>query len=93
MQKSGQAQVIVEPVERWQHVIGGEQGNLIVRPDPPRSSVFLKFGLLSCFSFATAQGGQDRMYKDPQRWAYLFQSYVLLTMMEAHDTPQAGSRF
>lgn len=28
------------------------------------------------------------MYKDPKRWAYLFQSYVLLTMMEAHETPQ-----
>jgi hypothetical protein len=29
-----------------------------------------------------------RMYRDPKRWAYLFQSYVLLTMMEAHETPQ-----
>ena len=28
------------------------------------------------------------MYKDPKRWSYLFQSYVLLTMMEAHETPQ-----
>ena len=28
------------------------------------------------------------MYKDPKRWAYLFQNYVLLTMLEAHNTPQ-----
>lgn len=28
------------------------------------------------------------MYADPARWAYLFQSYCLLTMMEAHSTPQ-----
>jgi hypothetical protein len=28
------------------------------------------------------------MYQDPARWAYLFQSYVLLTMMEAHDAKQ-----
>lgn len=31
---------------------------------------------------------QARMYRDPKRWAYLFQSYVLLTMMDAHETPQ-----
>ena len=24
------------------------------------------------------------MYQDPKRWSYLFQSYVLLTMMELH---------
>lgn len=29
----------------------------------------------------------ERMYSDPKRWAHLFQSYVLLTMMEAHETP------
>ena len=28
------------------------------------------------------------MYRDPKRWSYLFQSYVLLTMLEAHDVPQ-----
>ena len=32
------------------------------------------------------------MYRDPKRWAYLFQYYVLLTMMEAHATPQVGLR-
>eukprot|EP00035_Acanthoeca_spectabilis_P031183 m.12852 g.12852 ORF g.12852 m.12852 type:complete len:323 (+) comp4593_c0_seq2:147-1115(+) len=32
-----------------------------------------------------------RMYADPARWAYLFQSYCLLTMMEAHSTPQTSS--
>lgn len=26
----------------------------------------------------------DKMYKDPSRWAHLFQSYVQLTMMEQH---------
>jgi thymidine kinase len=31
---------------------------------------------------------QERMYQDPKRWAYLFQNYVLLTMLEAHNTPQ-----
>ena len=30
----------------------------------------------------------DRMYQDPKRWGFMFQSYVLLTMMEAHATPQ-----
>ena len=34
---------------------------------------------------------QGRMYQDPARWAYLFQSYVLLTMMEAHDAEQVGA--
>mmetsp|Transcript_23226 Transcript_23226/g.60783 ORF Transcript_23226/g.60783 Transcript_23226/m.60783 type:complete len:345 (+) Transcript_23226:79-1113(+) len=29
-----------------------------------------------------------RMYADPSRWAYLFQSYVLLTMMENHNAPE-----
>jgi len=29
-----------------------------------------------------------RMYENPDRWAYMFQSYVLLTMMEAHETEQ-----
>lgn len=24
------------------------------------------------------------MYQDPKRWSYIFQSYVLLTMMELH---------
>ena len=32
------------------------------------------------------------MYEDPQRWAYLFQSYVLLTMMEAHAVEQVSPR-
>lgn len=32
------------------------------------------------------------MYEDPQRWAYLFQSYVLLTMMEAHAVEQVIPR-
>ena len=27
---------------------------------------------------------KGRMYEDAQRWGYLFQSYVLLTMMELH---------
>ena len=27
---------------------------------------------------------QGRMYQDANRWGYLFQSYVLLTMMELH---------
>ena len=27
------------------------------------------------------------MYEDAQRWGYLFQSYVLLTMMELHHKP------
>eukprot|EP00042_Codosiga_hollandica_P039403 m.330061 g.330061 ORF g.330061 m.330061 type:complete len:266 (-) comp55605_c0_seq4:373-1170(-) len=53
------AQVIVEPVDRWQEVIPGQPSNIM-----------------------------ERMYSDPKRWAYLFQNYVLLTMMEAHDTPQ-----
>jgi len=30
--------------------------------------------------------GQGRMYEDANRWGYLFQSYVLLTMMELHHT-------
>ncbi|XP_065900504.1 deoxynucleoside kinase-like [Dysidea avara] len=33
----------------------------------------------------------DRMYQDPKRWSYLFQSYVLLTMMEVHNA-QVDSR-
>ena len=28
------------------------------------------------------------MYSDPKRWSYLFESYVLLTMMEIHHRPQ-----
>ena len=28
------------------------------------------------------------MYSDPKRWSYLFESYVLLTMMEVHHRPQ-----
>ncbi|KAL9974619.1 hypothetical protein ACROYT_G011677 [Oculina patagonica] len=30
----------------------------------------------------------DLMYNDPKRWSYLFESYVLLTMMEIHHRPQ-----
>ncbi|MCL4140829.1 UNVERIFIED_CONTAM: hypothetical protein GTU68_019013 [Idotea baltica] len=29
----------------------------------------------------------DLMYKDPERWAHLFQTYVQLTMMEQHLKP------
>uniref|UniRef100_A0A1X7VMT7 Deoxynucleoside kinase domain-containing protein n=1 Tax=Amphimedon queenslandica TaxID=400682 RepID=A0A1X7VMT7_AMPQE len=31
-----------------------------------------------------------RMYQDPKRWSYLFQSYVLLTMMELHHKETAS---
>lgn len=27
---------------------------------------------------------QGRMYEDPKRWGYLFQSHVLMSMMELH---------
>lgn len=30
------------------------------------------------------------MYSDPKRWSYLFESYVLLTMMEVHHRPQVS---
>lgn len=30
----------------------------------------------------------ELMYSDPKRWSYLFESYVLLTMMEIHQRPQ-----
>ncbi|KAJ7374493.1 hypothetical protein OS493_004830 [Desmophyllum pertusum] len=30
----------------------------------------------------------ELMYSDPKRWSYLFESYVLLTMMEVHHRPQ-----
>lgn len=30
----------------------------------------------------------ELMYSDPKRWSYLFESYVLLTMMEIHQQPQ-----
>eukprot|EP00041_Stephanoeca_diplocostata_P040267 m.1638988 g.1638988 ORF g.1638988 m.1638988 type:complete len:301 (-) comp32292_c0_seq1:150-1052(-) len=53
------AQVIMEPVDKWQNLTSESSGNILMR-----------------------------MYEDPARWAYLFQSYVLLTMMEAHDEPQ-----
>lgn len=55
----GGAQIVVEPVEKWQTLVPGDDGNIMAR-----------------------------MYRDPKRWAYLFQSYVLLTMMDAHETPQ-----
>lgn len=61
LQSVNKAQVVEEPVYRWQHVVDGENGNLI-----------------------------ERMYRDPKRWSYLFQSYVLLTMLEAHDVPQTN---
>lgn len=32
----------------------------------------------------------DLMYSDPKRWSYLFESYVLLTMMEIHHRPQTS---
>lgn len=32
----------------------------------------------------------DLMYSDPKRWSYLFESYVLLTMMEVHHRPQTS---
>lgn len=28
------------------------------------------------------------MYEDPARWGYLFQNYVLLTMMDVHNAKQ-----
>lgn len=37
---------------------------------------------------ATLPCPQGRMYEDAPRWGFTFQSYVLLTMMEAHATPQ-----
>jgi len=33
----------------------------------------------------------DMMYKDPARWAHLFQSYVQLTMMEQHLRPSSNA--
>lgn len=51
-------EVLVEPVEKWQNLSGG---NLI-----------------------------GRMYEDAGRWGYLFQSYVLLTMMELHHKEAAS---
>lgn len=30
----------------------------------------------------------ELMYSDPKRWSYLFESYVLLTMMQVHHRPQ-----
>lgn len=32
----------------------------------------------------------DLMYSDPKRWSYLFETYVLLTMMEIHHRPQTS---
>ena len=29
------------------------------------------------------------MYRDPQRWSLLFQTYVQLTMVQAHTRPTA----
>ncbi|XP_042235744.1 deoxynucleoside kinase-like [Homarus americanus] len=31
----------------------------------------------------------DLMYKDPERWSYLFQSYVQMTMAKSHAKPSA----
>jgi thymidine kinase/deoxynucleoside kinase len=59
LEAGGEAQIVVEPVEKWQTLVPGPNGNIM-----------------------------QRMYEDPQRWAYLFQSYVLLTMMEAHAVEQ-----
>ena len=28
---------------------------------------------------------QDLMYKDPVRWSFAFQSYVMITMLENHE--------
>ncbi|XP_064384171.1 thymidine kinase 2, mitochondrial-like [Halichondria panicea] len=52
LQLMNSVEVLVEPVDKWQNLAGG---NLI-----------------------------GRMYEDAERWGYLFQSYVLLTMMEVH---------
>ena len=30
------------------------------------------------------------MYEDPARWGYLFQNYVLLTMMDVHNAKQVN---
>ncbi|XP_065174745.1 deoxynucleoside kinase-like [Sycon ciliatum] len=31
----------------------------------------------------------DRMYQDPKRWSFTFQSYVLLTMLQVHHSQQS----
>ncbi len=66
-------QVLVEPVDKWQNLAGG---NLIV------SERHCVTTLLHVLSPSTSL--QGRMYEDAERWGYLFQSYVLLTMMELH---------
>ena len=65
------------------HSVDGEKSNLLtwviklIFSDPVTYPEVLILVCLLLF--------QDRMYHDPKRWSYLFQSYVLLTMMEVHN--------
>lgn len=66
-----------EPVEKWRDVAGV---NLLVCcfscKDMKRQVLFVIIKRTVC--------SQDLMYKEPERWAMPFQTYVTLTMLQTH---------
>ena len=70
-------QVLIEPVDKWRNLSGG---NVIVSGQ----KCFFFFWLVTVPHRLRPQG---RMYEVASRWGYLFQSYVLVTMMELHNKP------
>lgn len=81
LRASDLAQVVEEPVAKWQNLLPPTAPKKA--PDDNKKEEGEKKG----------EEGEDgnlmgRMYEDAKRWGFTFQSYVLLTMLEAHATPQ-----
>lgn len=65
--------LITEPVDKWRNVHGS---NILVKQILTRNLPFNWNYYVKSL--------QDLMYKEPDRWAMPFQTYVTLTMLQTH---------